>query len=52
MSVKAYACEIWGFHGSEDVYYGLQSALKLEVTCSSEMLVTTYHTAWFHNLED
>lgn len=41
---------VWYFEVFMEVK--MQSTLKLVITCSSEMLVTTYHSAWFHNLED
>jgi hypothetical protein len=28
------------------------SALKMEAVCSSEMLVLSCHTSWYHNTED
>jgi hypothetical protein len=32
--------------------YFMTSALKMEVVCSSKMLVTTYKTTWPNNPED
>jgi hypothetical protein len=33
-------------------YHHLQAILKREAVCSSEILVTTHQTWWFHNPED